>query len=337
MQERRYAETSGARWGAFFGFSRPTLCQFSQIFTSDRFWHTAGAFRKDGHLFQTSSWCVPCVLRASTAPAPPCAKPAPHPNRLLKITLLSAISVHLGLARFALSVQHQSHFFKRHEIVIEWLYLVQCDKFMALCRAMSGPPFGRIIVCTVVALPSAKHSLHIPQKSPSGRCPLQLLSAAAVCCHWPPLCLKHCRRPLPSSSSSRAYLQRRLSSSTLPTTNCRSPPSSSAPLSPLHFLIVVLLLWSLSSLLSLSVVSSPPPPPLPTLLLAIVATVNFFKADCCTCVHLLHVTVPATPADVAATNNSNNSSTNEGERDYGCKHGLRQMLRLGWLPLEQLF
>ena len=46
--------------------------------------------------------------------------------------------------------------------IIEWLYLVQCNKFIALCRAMSGPPSGHKIVCAVVALPGAKHSLHIP-------------------------------------------------------------------------------------------------------------------------------------------------------------------------------
>ncbi len=50
--------------------------------------------------------------------------------------------------------------------VLEWLYLVQCDNFIALCRAMSGPPSGYKIVCAVVALPGAKRSLHTPQPSP---------------------------------------------------------------------------------------------------------------------------------------------------------------------------
>ena len=96
---------------------------------------------------------------------------------------------------------------------------------------------------------------------------------------------------LPETSTivfpSRACLCCRLLSSTLPTANCQSLPSSSAPLSPVHYLIVVLLLWSLS-LSSSSVVSSPPPPPLPTLLLAIITTIGFFKADCCACIHLFH-------------------------------------------------
>ena len=38
---------------------------------------------------------------------------------------------------------------------LEWLYCVQCDKFIALCSAMSGLPSGRKIVSTVVALLSA--------------------------------------------------------------------------------------------------------------------------------------------------------------------------------------
>ena len=36
----------------FFGFSRPALRQFSQIFVSDRFLRTAGAFSKDNNLFR---------------------------------------------------------------------------------------------------------------------------------------------------------------------------------------------------------------------------------------------------------------------------------------------
>jgi len=47
-----HAETSGARRGAFFRFSRPTLRQFSHLFVSDQFWHTAGAFSRTTIFFK---------------------------------------------------------------------------------------------------------------------------------------------------------------------------------------------------------------------------------------------------------------------------------------------
>jgi hypothetical protein len=56
--------------GPVFWLFTPHLVLFSQIFVSNRFWRTAGAFSKDGHLFQTSSWYVPCVLCASSTSAP---------------------------------------------------------------------------------------------------------------------------------------------------------------------------------------------------------------------------------------------------------------------------
>ncbi len=39
--------------------------------------------------------------------------------------------------------------------VIEWFYTMQYDKFIELCSAMSGLPSQRKIVCAVVALRSA--------------------------------------------------------------------------------------------------------------------------------------------------------------------------------------
>ena len=79
-----HAETSGARRGAFFRFSRPTLRRFSRIFAPFR-QRSILAYRwrssQDYHLFQTSSWRVPCVLRASTTPPPHHAPPPPHPRR----------------------------------------------------------------------------------------------------------------------------------------------------------------------------------------------------------------------------------------------------------------
>ena len=141
-----------------------------------------------------------------------------------------------------------------------------CDKFIAICRAMSGPPSGRKIVCTVVALPArAKRSLHIPQKSPAGRCPPQPLSSTAVCCHKPPprrraqnvvRDLHHCPPPL-GPVSAAVYCRQRCQPPTADRRRHRQP-----------------------------------------LLLVIVATIRFFKTDCWICVHLLHVTVPATAAHV---------------------------------------
>ena len=73
-----HAETSGARRGAFFGFSRPALRQFSQIFISDRFWRTAGAFVRSAIFFK-----LQVVLCPLCPPRPPHARatPAPRPHR----------------------------------------------------------------------------------------------------------------------------------------------------------------------------------------------------------------------------------------------------------------
>ncbi len=49
---------------------------------------------------------------------------------------------------------------KQLSVLIEWSYLVRCDLLIALYNAMSGFPSQRKLVCTVVALPSAKRSLH---------------------------------------------------------------------------------------------------------------------------------------------------------------------------------
>ena len=69
-----HVEISGARWGAFFGFSRPTLHQFSQIFVSDRFWRTAGAFSKMAIVFKLQAGVS---LVSSTPP------PRPHRDRAM--------------------------------------------------------------------------------------------------------------------------------------------------------------------------------------------------------------------------------------------------------------
>ena len=61
-----HAETSGARRGAFFRFSRPTLRRFSHLFVSDRFWRTAGAFSKTTIFFKLQAG----VSLVSSAPPP---------------------------------------------------------------------------------------------------------------------------------------------------------------------------------------------------------------------------------------------------------------------------
>ena len=70
-----HVETSGARWGAFFGFSRPTLHQFSQILVSNQFWLTAGALSKTTIFFTlqarmslVSSAPPPCLRHARATP-----------------------------------------------------------------------------------------------------------------------------------------------------------------------------------------------------------------------------------------------------------------------------
>jgi hypothetical protein len=75
-----HAETSGARWGSFFGFSCPTLHQFSQILCSDRFWRTAGALSKTVIFFKLQAG----VSLVSSAPPPiPChARTTPKTDRL---------------------------------------------------------------------------------------------------------------------------------------------------------------------------------------------------------------------------------------------------------------
>ncbi len=77
----------------FLAFHAPPCADFLRFFISDQFWRTAGAFSKDDHLFQTSSWRVPCVLHASTAPAPPRPAPRPHhtQNQPFKITLFGLL------------------------------------------------------------------------------------------------------------------------------------------------------------------------------------------------------------------------------------------------------
>ena len=67
-----HVETSGARWGAFFGFSRPTSSRFSQIFVSNQFWRIAGAFSKMAIFFKlqagvslVSSVTPPCPCRTT--------------------------------------------------------------------------------------------------------------------------------------------------------------------------------------------------------------------------------------------------------------------------------
>jgi hypothetical protein len=84
------------------------------------------------------------------------------------------------------------HKFWRRSCLLEWLYCVQCNKFIALCSAMSGLPSRHKIVCAVVALLSAIRSFHIPKKSP----PRPLSSAALVRTQNLAPELFHCPPPL---------------------------------------------------------------------------------------------------------------------------------------------
>jgi hypothetical protein len=61
-----HAETSGARRGAFFRFSRPTLRRFSHLFVSNQFWRTAGAFSKTTIFFKLQAG----VSLVSSVPPP---------------------------------------------------------------------------------------------------------------------------------------------------------------------------------------------------------------------------------------------------------------------------
>ncbi len=121
---------------------------------------------------------------------------------------------------------------KNRSTALEWLYCVRCDKFIALCSAMSGLPSRRKIVCAVVALLRAifygrvwYYALVTSHNLP----PPPLSSAVLVhrrCLrHAPPPYPKRRPRPPPSSSPSRACLRRRILSSTLPTAAYQSPPS----------------------------------------------------------------------------------------------------------------
>jgi hypothetical protein len=71
-----HAETSGARRGAFFRFSRPTLRRFSHLFVSDRFWRTAGAFSKTTIFFKLQAG----VSLVSSAPPPRLHRTTPRPR-----------------------------------------------------------------------------------------------------------------------------------------------------------------------------------------------------------------------------------------------------------------
>jgi hypothetical protein len=75
--------TSGARRGAFFRFSRPTLRRFSHLFVSDQFWRDAGAFGKTTIFFKLQAGvcplCPPRLHRARTTPHHAPAPPPPHP------------------------------------------------------------------------------------------------------------------------------------------------------------------------------------------------------------------------------------------------------------------
>ena len=73
-------ETSGTRWGAFFGFSRPTLKRFSHILVSHHFWRTTRAFSKMTIFFKLQAGMS---LVSSTSPPRPRrarATLAPHPK-----------------------------------------------------------------------------------------------------------------------------------------------------------------------------------------------------------------------------------------------------------------
>ncbi len=65
-----HVETSGARWGTYFGFSRPTVRQFSQIFSAIDFGAASGAFSK---MAIFSNFKLPCPLYP-----PPLLCPVPH-------------------------------------------------------------------------------------------------------------------------------------------------------------------------------------------------------------------------------------------------------------------
>ncbi len=71
-----HAETSGARRGAFFQFSRPTLRRFLHLFVSDQFWRTAGAFSKTTIFFKLQAG----VSLVSSAPPPRPHHAAPRPR-----------------------------------------------------------------------------------------------------------------------------------------------------------------------------------------------------------------------------------------------------------------
>jgi hypothetical protein len=76
-----HAETSGARRGAFFRFSCPTLRRLSHLFVSDRFWRTAGTFSKTTIFFKLQAG----VSLVSSVPSPRLhharTTPPPHPRR----------------------------------------------------------------------------------------------------------------------------------------------------------------------------------------------------------------------------------------------------------------
>ena len=88
-----HAETSGARQGAFFRFSRPTLRRFLHLFVSNQFWRTAGAFSKTTIFFklQVGVSLVPsapplCLHRTTPRPRPTPA--APKFDRLKSLYLV---------------------------------------------------------------------------------------------------------------------------------------------------------------------------------------------------------------------------------------------------------
>jgi hypothetical protein len=64
----------------FFGFSHPALRRFSQIFISDRFWRTAGAFVKSAIFFKLQAVVSVVSTTPASHPRHARATPPPHPN-----------------------------------------------------------------------------------------------------------------------------------------------------------------------------------------------------------------------------------------------------------------
>ena len=73
-----HAETSGARRGAFFQFSHPTLRRCLHLFVSNQFWRTAGAFSKTTIFFKLQAGVS--LVSSVPPPRPTALARRPHPT-----------------------------------------------------------------------------------------------------------------------------------------------------------------------------------------------------------------------------------------------------------------